>query len=40
LGMTVVQDIIKAHSGTIQVQSEKNIGTVFTIQIPIINQST
>jgi len=40
LGMTVVQDIIKAHSGTIQVKSEKNVGTVFTIQIPIVNQLT
>jgi len=38
LGMTVVQDIIKAHSGTIQVKSAKNVGTVFTIQIPIFNQ--
>ena len=35
LGLTVSRDIITAHGGTIEVSSEPNVGTTFTIQIPI-----
>ncbi|MBX3370877.1 MAG: PAS domain S-box protein [Nitrospira sp.] len=35
LGLTVVRGIIEEHSGTIQVQSEPGVGTVFTICLPI-----
>ncbi|MEP7286679.1 MAG: GAF domain-containing protein [Chloroflexota bacterium] len=36
LGLTISQEIIKLHGGEISVQSEKNVGTTFTIQLPII----
>ncbi|MBI3479647.1 MAG: two-component sensor histidine kinase [Nitrosomonadales bacterium] len=35
LGLTVSRDILTAHGGTIEVSSELNVGTVFTIQLPI-----
>lgn len=38
LGLSVVHGIIKAHGGSIQVASEKDKGTIFTIQIPIIQE--
>ncbi|MDR0392550.1 MAG: two-component sensor histidine kinase [Planctomycetaceae bacterium] len=34
LGLATTQRIIKAHGGTISVQSEPNFGTKFTIMIP------
>jgi signal transduction histidine kinase len=34
LGLATTQKIIKAHGGTISVQSEPNCGTKFTIMIP------
>lgn len=34
LGMTVVKKIIDDHEGKIEVQSEPNVGTTFTITIP------
>ncbi|MDR2344608.1 MAG: two-component sensor histidine kinase [Planctomycetaceae bacterium] len=34
LGLATTQKIIKAHGGTISVQSEPNFGTKFTIMIP------
>ncbi|MDR1290452.1 MAG: two-component sensor histidine kinase [Planctomycetaceae bacterium] len=34
LGLATTQKIIKAHNGTISVQSELNFGTKFTIMIP------
>ena len=33
LGMSVVKDVIDAHSGLIQIKSEKNVGTTFTIKL-------
>lgn len=35
LGLTVSRDIITAHGGTIEVSSKLNVGTTFTIQLPI-----
>ncbi len=33
LGMSVVKDVIDAHSGLIQIKSEKNVGTTFIIKL-------
>lgn len=38
LGLSVVHGIIKNHSGTITVESEENMGTVFRIFLPLIKQ--
>ncbi len=35
LGLSIVKDIIVAHKGTINVESEINKGTVFVIRLPI-----
>ena len=35
LGLTVSRDIVTAHGGIIEVSSELNVGTSFTIQLPI-----
>ena len=35
LGLTVSRDIITAHGGAIEVSSKINVGTTFTIQLPI-----
>jgi DNA-binding response OmpR family regulator/anti-sigma regulatory factor (Ser/Thr protein kinase) len=34
IGLSLVKDLIALHGGSIQVKSEKNKGTVFTIEIP------
>ncbi|MGQ9609868.1 MAG: sensor histidine kinase [bacterium] len=36
LGMAIVQRIITEHNGKIEVESEENVGTKFTIFLPII----
>ena len=36
LGLSVVYGIVKDHGGAISVDSEKGIGTVFTIHLPVI----
>jgi len=36
VGLTVVKQIITAHNGTIDVKSEPNVGTTFSIRLPIL----
>ncbi len=36
LGLSLSYDIVKAHGGTLKVQTEEGIGTEFIIEIPII----
>ena len=38
LGLAVVDSVVRAHSGSIQCQSRKGKGTLFTLQLPCINQ--
>ena len=35
LGMAIAYNIIKAHQGTIEVESQQNVGTTFTVKIPV-----
>src|SRR5438105_837831 len=35
LGLAVVQQVIEAHGGTVNVQSEAGVGTTFHLQLPI-----
>lgn len=35
LGLPIVKEIIEAHSGNITVKSKKNVGTTFTIELPL-----
>jgi signal transduction histidine kinase len=37
LGLYITSQIVKAHGGKIKVKSKENHGTVFTVQIPIVN---
>jgi len=36
LGLAIVKKIITAHGGNIEVQSEPNVGSVFSFSIPLI----
>ncbi len=40
LGLSVVKSIIENNSGTIEVRSEVNIGTTFSIKLPVIDKET
>ena len=35
LGLSLSYDIIKAHGGTLEVESEEGIGTEFIIKLPV-----
>ncbi len=38
LGLAVVDSVIRAHSGSIQCESETGRGTLFTLNLPCVNQ--
>jgi two-component system sensor histidine kinase FlrB len=38
LGLAVVDSVVRAHSGSIQCESKKGRGTLFTLLLPCINQ--
>lgn len=38
LGLAVVDSVVRAHSGSIQCESKKGSGTLFTLFLPCINQ--
>ena len=38
LGLSLSYDVIKAHGGTIEVESKAGEGTVFKIQLPLQEQ--
>lgn len=35
IGLSLVQELVKLHSGTIHVQSERGVGSTFTVSIPL-----
>jgi signal transduction histidine kinase len=37
LGLSITKEIIEAHHGSIDVQSEIGVGTVFNVYLPVIN---
>ncbi len=38
LGLAVVDSVVRAHSGSIQCESKKGAGTLFTLFLPCVNQ--
>ncbi len=40
IGLTLVKEIIEAHAGTIEVESEIGRGSTFTLSFPLSNEST
>jgi len=40
LGLAIVQSVVSDHHGKISVKSQKNVGTTFTVQIPLASASS
>jgi signal transduction histidine kinase len=40
LGLKLVERIAELHNGSVQVRSKPEVGTVFTIKLPLAPQST
>jgi two-component system, sensor histidine kinase FlrB len=39
LGLAIVRGVVRAHGGTIDVQSEPESGTEFVIKLPLVDLS-
>ncbi|MFN3492231.1 MAG: sensor histidine kinase, partial [Anaerolineales bacterium] len=39
LGLAIVKSIVERHKGEVQVESKVNEGTIFTIQLPLVNEA-
>ena len=39
LGLSIAKEIVEAHSGTITINSERNMGTEVTVRLPILQES-
>ena len=40
IGLAVADEIIRLHNGTLEINSEENVGTVVTISLPIAKSET
>ena len=38
IGLAVADEIVKLHSGTLEIESEENVGTTVTISLPVIQK--
>jgi len=40
IGLPLTKDIIRMHSGSIQVSSKENVGSIFRVELPLANQES
>jgi two-component system, OmpR family, sensor histidine kinase VicK len=40
LGLSIAREIVRAHGGTISLESEQNVGTVVTVLLPIVTEGS
>jgi two-component system sensor histidine kinase VicK len=38
LGLSIVQEIVQYHGGQVEVESEENAGSIFTVWLPLADQ--